>query len=239
MAGASLAGLLFSTSFYPTLELREAFLTNDVVNLVIGLPCLLGSLVLARKGSLLGQLTLPGALLYTTYNYLVYTAAFQPGWQFALFTSLVLLSGWTLIRLISSLDRSAARQRLAGKVPERFSGGVLALFGVLFFLRGAWQIAQGSLAGAALATVIADLLITPLWVAGGVLLWRKHSLGYISGAGLLFQGSTLFLGLLVFFILQPFVNGTPFPVVDFAVVLSMGLVFFIPFGLFVRGLAQK
>jgi hypothetical protein len=46
----------------------------------------------------------------------------------------------------------------------------------------------------------------------------------------------LFVGLLIFFILQPFVTGAPFPLVDFVVILVMGLVVFIPFGLFWRGL---
>jgi O-antigen/teichoic acid export membrane protein len=45
----------------------------------------------------------------------------------------------------------------------------------------------------------------------------------------------LFVALLIFFILQPFLTATPFPVTDFIVIAVMGLVCFIPFGLFVRG----
>jgi hypothetical protein len=48
----------------------------------------------------------------------------------------------------------------------------------------------------------------------------------------------LFVGLLVYFILQPFVAGTTFPLVDFGVILSMGLVVFVPFGLFLRGISK-
>lgn len=46
----------------------------------------------------------------------------------------------------------------------------------------------------------------------------------------------LFVGLLAFFILQPFVAGIPFPLGDFIVILAMGVVVFVPFGLFLRGL---
>jgi O-antigen/teichoic acid export membrane protein len=49
----------------------------------------------------------------------------------------------------------------------------------------------------------------------------------------------LFIGLLVFFILQPFLTDTPFPVTDFVVIAVMGLICFIPFVLFVRGVASK
>jgi hypothetical protein len=46
----------------------------------------------------------------------------------------------------------------------------------------------------------------------------------------------LFVGLLFFFILQPILYAVSFPTSDFAVILLMGLVCFIPFGLFVRGI---
>jgi hypothetical protein len=49
----------------------------------------------------------------------------------------------------------------------------------------------------------------------------------------------LFIGLLIFFILQPLLNATPFPVKDFVVIFVMGLLCFIPFGLFVRGVISN
>ena len=83
--------------------------------------------------------------------------------------------------------------------------------------------------------LIADGLTTALWIIGGLYLWRKQPAGYACGAGLLFQASMLFVGLLAFFILQPIIAGVPFPLEDFFVILGMGLVVFVPFGLFLRG----
>jgi len=40
---ASVAGILYRTVIYPTDELLRLFVSNDVVNLFIGLPILLGS----------------------------------------------------------------------------------------------------------------------------------------------------------------------------------------------------
>ena len=51
MAAASVAGLLYRTDIYPTEELLRTFVSNDVVNLFIGLPILLGSMWLARRGN--------------------------------------------------------------------------------------------------------------------------------------------------------------------------------------------
>jgi len=244
MTGVSLAGLIFQNNLYPTDEQRQSFVSNDVANLFIGLPILLFSLALARNGRLIGLLCWPGALLYVTYNYIAYSVAMPLSIPFGFYLALVILSVYTIYLLLSRVDSLAIQQRLAGAVPERFTGGVLAGLSLLFFLRGVLQvvsvmIGQASLTGPELAVLIADLLVTPASVIGGILLWRRRPFGYAAGAGLLFQASMLFIGLLVFFILQPFLTSAPFPVVDFIVISIMGLVCFIPFGLFVRGVVKS
>jgi len=87
-----------------------------------------------------------------------------------------------------------------------------------------------------LATHVSDFLISPALVIGGMLLWRRKEFGYVSGLGLLFQASMLFIGLIVFLIIQPFLTSTPFLLVDVLVVFIMGLICFIPLTLFVRGI---
>lgn len=83
---------------------------------------------------------------------------------------------------------------------------------------------------------VKDLAIIPTLVIGGVVLRRRQALGYVVGAGLLFLVSMLFVGLLVYFVLQPLLTGVPFPTDDFLVVAVMSLISFVPFGLFVRGI---
>jgi hypothetical protein len=98
----------------------------------------------------------------------------------------------------------------------------------------------GALPVSEIGVLIADLVVSALWVAGGVLLIRRKPLGYASGLGLLFAASMLFVGLILFFVLQPILTDVPFAPVDVIVVSIMGLVCFIPFVLFLRGvLAQE
>jgi hypothetical protein len=218
--------------------------SNDVVNLLIGLPILLGAMWLTRRGRLIGLLFWPGALFYATYNYIAYAVARPLTLPFIIYLALVALSVYALILLFSGVDMATVHQRLGGAVPERFAGGVLVGFGALFFL---WSIGQGvnaltgqaALGGPALGVLVADLVTTPVWMAGGVSLWRRRALGYAAGAGLLFQASMLFVGLLVFFILQSLLAATPFPAPDFIVIFVMGLVCFIPLALFIRGILIK
>lgn len=243
-ACVSLAGLFFQDSFYLTDALRQSFVSNDAINLFLGLPILLGSLALARRSRLIGLLFWPGALFYVLYNYMAYAVAMPFTMQFVFYLTLAILSIYTIFRLLSSIDAAAVQQRLVGVVPERLAAGVLVGLGTLFFLRGVGQVlgvlsGQVSLPGPELAVTVADLLTTPAWVVGGIPLWRRRALGYVTGAGLLFQASMLLIGLLIFFILQPFLAGVPFPVDDFVVIFITGLVCFIPFGLFTFGVIKK
>jgi hypothetical protein len=238
MTSLSLAGLLFPLAIYPAENLRQSFVANDIVNLVIGLPVLLGTLWLARREKLIGLLGLPGALFYVTYNAIAYAAAMPLTWPFFVHLGLAILSAAIIFLLVSSVDGAAVQARLQSRVAERFGAGVLMGFGSLFFLRAVAEFFDGAAGMAEFGVLVADGLTTPFWVLGGLALWCKQPLGYVSGAGLLFQASMLFVGLLVFFILQPFVAGIPFPLEDFIVILVMGLVVFIPFGLFAQGMVQ-
>jgi CHASE2 domain-containing sensor protein len=98
---------------------------------------------------------------------------------------------------------------------------------------------QTPIAETELALHTADFLITPAWVIGGVLLWRRKEFGYVTGLGLLFQASMLFIGLIIFLLLQSFLTTAPFVLVDVVVIFAMGLTCFIPFALFVRGVVSN
>jgi hypothetical protein len=241
MAVASVAGLVYPTRLYPTEELRQSFLANDVVNLAVGLPILLGSMWLTRRGRLIGLLLWPGALFYVPYNYLVYTFALPLNVGFALSLLLLALSTYTTIGLVASIDGVEVQRRLHGAVPARLAGGILAGLGIAFTLLAIGTVvnhlvSKTPIADPELALQVTDFVISPAWVIGGILLWRRRPLGYVSGAGLLFQASMLFIGLIVLLLLQPLLTDAPFAPVDVVVTTILGLICFVPFGLFVRGL---
>ena len=87
--------------------------------------------------------------------------------------------------------------------------------------------------------LVADLAISTLWIVGSILLLRQKSLGYASVLGLLIVGSELFIALILFLLLQPILTDTPFAIFDVIVVFIMGLVCFVPTGLFIRGISSK
>lgn len=244
MATVSVAGLLYRATIYPTEELLRTFVSNDVVNLFIGLPALLGSMWLTWRGKLVGLLCWSGALFFVLYNFTVYVLASPLNWAFPFYLALVMLSVYSLVSVVACVDGKVVRQRLSGAVPEKLAGGVLVGLGLLFFLRVIGVIVSALINGTMiaeteLATDASDFLITPAWVVGGILLWRREEFGYVVGLGLLFQASMLFIALIIFLLLQPFLTTAPFAIADVIVVFSMGLICFIPSALFVRGVVSR
>lgn len=240
LAIVSAAGLLFQSVIYPTEELAQSFVVTDLVNLVIGVPILLGSMWLARQGRLVGLLFWPGALFFVVYHAIVYVYAMPLSWMFLLYVALLASSAYTLIGLVAGIDGNAVAERLGGRVPERLAGGVLIGLGAFTVLRNVGVLATAILGRTGvprpeLGVIVSDFVLVPAWIIGGVLLWRRQALGYVGGMGLLFQGSMLFVGLLLWMLLAPLMAGTPFVLVDVIVVFVMGLICFVPFALFLRG----
>ncbi len=240
---ASVAGLVLRSAVYPTDALARAFVPNDVANLLIGLPLLVGSTLLAWRGRLAGLLAWPGALLYVLYTYAAYAIAVPVGPATVVYAALLVSSAYALIHVVTSIDGRSVKTSLGNQVSERLTGGILAGLGALFLVRSGSVIADAAVGGAAvaptdLAVGIADFLVSPVWVIGGVLLWRRQALGYVLGLGLLVGLSLLFVALVALMLVQPMLSAAPLLLVDVAVVLVMGLICFVPCGLFARGVRR-
>ncbi len=238
----SVSGILLPEILYPDSALREAFLPNDLVNLCLGLPLLGFVLNRVANQKLVGFLLLPGMLVFVTYNYLAYTLGRPLDWISSLNILLVALCVYTLVRLFISLDHSRIKDQLSGKIPARFSGWVLLIFGMAFLALAISQILTGIREGVipplgANAVAAADILVSLGWITGGYLLLRKRPLGYTIGLGLLVAASFLFLGLILFFFLAPLLVARPFDWIEVLTVLVMGLIAFVPTVLFWLGVA--
>jgi hypothetical protein len=245
MALASVTGLLLGSSLYPTEEMLLQKLPTDLFTLVVGLPLLLGSMWLAWRGNLLGLLFWPGALLYVLYIYLAYATGVPFSALFLVYVVLVALSVYTTIGLVASIDARAVRTRLASAVPDRLGGGILASIAILFT-----AINVADVLAALRSPAPEHLLLLPVWIAdfavlapalllGGLLLWQRKSLGYVSGAGLLLVGSLLFAGAILALAFPAFYTAAPVDMTGIVFVMAVGLVCFIPLVHFVRGIVNS
>jgi hypothetical protein len=245
VAIASVAGLLYGTTLYPTEEMLLLKLPTDLFTLVVGLPLLLGSMWLARRGKLLGLLCWPGVLLYVLYIYVSYTIGVPFSVLFLVSVLLVPMSAYTLVGLVACIDAEAMHQQLAGAVPGRVAGGILVVLAILFSLM--------NLAGivTALSSPTPDYLldfpvwisdfavVAPAWLIGGWLLWQRRALGYVAGAGLLLLGCMMLVGVIFALVFPALYTASPIDLIGIAFILVMGLICFVPFALFARGIVKS
>ena len=244
MTFASIIGLLFQNAIYPTEDLSQSYVANDVVNLIIGLPILVWSVWLARRGRLIGLLFWPGALLYTFYNYIAYLFGIPFGWITIVNAALVLLSGYAMVELLRNMDHESVKAQIAEAVPVRFSGWVLIVYGVMFLGLAGNLISQASTSQAAFSTAdigvaIADIVLSVLLVGGSILLLRKTAVGFTSGGGLLFAATALFVGVVLVLAIRPFLSTATFNPTEVITLVVMSSFCFVAFGLFTRGILSE
>jgi hypothetical protein len=189
VAAVSLAGLVsgFAGLYGSGSPLPQVSMGGDAANLLLGLPVLLGSMQLARRGSLLGLLLWPGALFYVLYASALYLLAAPFSVLFFGHVALITLSSWTLIGLVACIDGAEVRGHLA-TAPARAVGAALVAIAVLAYA-GLTGTAVAALGGGEPAMrpqwVVDYALGTPALLLGGVLLLRGAPLGYATAAGLL------------------------------------------------------
>jgi hypothetical protein len=167
---------------------------QDVVTLLLVAPLLALLAVLARRGSLPAFLCLPGCLAFTVYNYAIYAVSIHFGPLFLVWVAVLGLSIFALVGVLATADMPAIEQRLAGRAmpgPAWFLIGVATLFALLWLS----EIVPNLLAGDPSRSArdwnvptspvhVLDLaFFLPAVIISGVLLLRRHGLGYATAAG--------------------------------------------------------
>jgi hypothetical protein len=241
---AALVGLLAGSHIYPAAQLSGNTGT-DALTLVLDLPLLLGSMWLARLGSLVGLLCWPGALFYLVYIYTFYLFAVPFNALFLPYALLVTLSAYTLMYLIASMRSGLIRERLGARVPARTIGGALVAIALLFTVVDTIMIGAALTSSAAVdatthASWIVDFVIElPALLLAGMLLWRRQALGYVTAPWLLLQGALLNAGYAVVLALQAIVGAANINAPFVAIVFVIGALSFTLLAFFVRGAASE
>jgi hypothetical protein len=233
-AAASAAGLLAADRVYgqETAVLYDAATAQDIVTLLPVAPLLALLAVLARHGSLRAFLCLPGCLAFTAYNYAIYSFSIHFGPLFLVWVAVLGLSIFALAGSLAAANMSAIKRRFAGRTmpgPAWFLIVVAALFVLLWFSeivpdlladdpsRSAsdWNVPTNPV------HVLDLAFFLPGVIASGVLLRRRHPLGYATAAGQLVWLALTCLPILV----TPLVAHARGHAAGWAVTLPIGALF--------------
>ena len=184
MVVQSVLGLIFPGRYRDVEWIRLTWFGNDWVTLAVGVPLLVASLLLARRGSVRGLLLWLGMLGYGAYNYAYYMLGAALNAFFPLYIAALLLSVITLILVLSRIDVAEIAASFRPKMPVRLVGGYLVFVAVGLAL--VWMVMWAAYIFAGQPTpiepeafkLVAALDITimvPALALGGVLLWRRNA----------------------------------------------------------------
>jgi hypothetical protein len=221
--------------------LVPGFLGHDLFNVIVALPILAISAWMAHRGKTVGVLLWPGALFYVLYTYATYLIGAPFSLLFVGYALLVALSGFTTISLLTVIDREAVCEQLQAQLPARLIGGLLVVLALLTLAQDASGAVSTALSGETASNPLAravwsvDLsLEVPAVLFGGLLLWRRHSLGYLAAAGLLLQYGLTPAALAFSLLVQGIATGSAVDWGSVGGVLIFALVCFAPLPLFTR-----
>ena len=199
MVIASTAGLFVPDLYDEGDWAREALRGGDLVTLVLAAPLLLGSLVLAVRGSQRARVVWIGMLVYSVYNSAFY--AFGPSFNdaFVLHIALLSISIFALACALVSTDLVAIASTFGPVRGARWVGLFLAVVGIAQGLLWLFVLARNVATGQLIADVPADgqhlvfaldlSFLVPSLVLSGVLLFRRLPLGYVLGGAMAVMGA--------------------------------------------------
>lgn len=191
--GLSMPGRLYGQE---TSEMVIAVLAQDLVNLFLVAPLMLILALRAGKGSLRSGLCLVGFLAFTVYNYAIYAFSIHFGPLFLIWVAVLGLATFALAGNLATLNTPDVETRLAD-ARVRSPGWLLIVVAVLFALLWLSEIVPDLLSGRSSTSAtdwdvptnpvhVLDLaFFLPAVGAVGVLLFRRHRIGYVAAPGAL------------------------------------------------------
>lgn len=189
--------------YYDTVSSAAQMQGNDFIALILGLPLLVISSVMAFGGSLRGRLLLTGTMGFFLYTYLSMSMLTAYNMLFLVYVALFTMSLYAFILCMLSFDLEDLPRHFSDKLPHGWIAGVLFAVGGFLFLAWIGRVVPELLnpqIPAALENTTTrviqalDLsLIVPLAVLSGILLLRRSAWGYLLASVAVLKGLTMAL----------------------------------------------
>jgi hypothetical protein len=181
---------------YDTLTGATGFLAGDLITLVLGIPTLIISILLYRRGSIKGGFLLTGALAYFLYTYI--SMGFGAAYNnfFLAYTVIFAASLYGLILALLSFDLKTLPSYFGPGLPRKgmgifliVSGVILGLIWLVLSIIPAWIANNAPIEAyyyTTFTTGIIDIgIVAPALILAGVLIRRDAPAGYLLASTML------------------------------------------------------
>jgi hypothetical protein len=162
-----------------------------LVLLVVAVPALALSMLVAANGSGRAVIAWLGAAAYIAYNSVLFLFATPFNNLFLLYVALLSLSLWSVVTVLHAIDVPSFAKRFSHRLPARAIATYLLVIVGLNALAWLWQVVPGMLSttppqfvnGTGLPTnpvFVQDLAVwLPLLGVSAIWLWRRTAWGYV------------------------------------------------------------
>jgi hypothetical protein len=227
---------IYGTGLYQhdSVSMAIQALAQDYVTLFLGIPLLIISLVLTRKGLVKGKLLLTGTIGYFLYTYASYSFLSMYNSLFLVYVSIMSASFFAFILAIMSFDIPNLPQVFKGTLPVKFISGFLFVVSSVFGLMWLGKIVPPMIHGTQpdglehYTTLIIQALdlgfVIPVGFLAAILLIKRRPFGYLLAAVITFKDVTLLTALSAMVILQ-YQTGIKISPAVILIVLLINIVF--------------
>lgn len=176
-------------------------IAQDKVTLLMGIPLLILSIVLTRRGLFRGRLLLVGTLGYFLYTYTEYSflAIYNP--MFLIYVMLLGSSFFAFTLTMMSFNQTTLETSFRPELPANWIGGFLFLMSFLFGMMWLGRILNPMMNGtvpvgldhySTLVIQVLDLgIIIPVSIVTGILVIRRRAFGYLLASVVILKSITL------------------------------------------------
>jgi hypothetical protein len=185
---------------------------QDIVTIFFGVPFLLLSLYLARKGLFKGRLLLTGALGYFLYTYASYSFLSMYNELFLIDVALMSMSFFAFTLSMMSFDMETVRPHFSEKLRVKAVGGLLIFIASALGLLWLKLIVPPLLSGTIpselehYTTLVIQALdlgfVVPVSVLSGILLIKRKPFGYLLSAVMIVKETALLAAITAMMIAQ-------------------------------------
>jgi hypothetical protein len=193
-------------------QIASQAIAQDVVTLFLGIPLLLFSLYLARKGLLKGRLLLTGTLGYFLYTYVSYSFLSMYNSFFLLYVFLMSASLFAFILAMMSFDIQTLPKYFNEKLPVTFIGSFLLVVSFVFAFMWLGKIVPSLMKDTppvglehytTLVIQAMDLgFVIPASILAGIWLMKRKPFGFLLASVMIIKEITLLTALSAMMVFQ-------------------------------------
>ena len=186
---------------YDSITVVSQGIAQDIVTLFLGIPLLIISLLLARKGLIKARLLLTGTLGYFLYTYISYTFLWMFNPFFLIYVLLMSASFFAFTLSMMSFDIELMSTSFKEKLPVKFIGGFQIFFAVAIGLMWLGKIVPSLMNGTTptgleqYTTLVIqgiDLgFVVPVAFVSGILILKRKNFGYLLSSVIITKGFTM------------------------------------------------